>query len=39
MRAQSVMIHRTVFGSLERFMGILVEHYAGAFPPRRFRLS
>jgi len=27
-----VMIHRTVFGSLERFMGILIEHYAGAFP-------
>jgi threonyl-tRNA synthetase len=27
-----VMLHRTVFGSLERFMGILVEHYAGAFP-------
>jgi threonyl-tRNA synthetase len=27
-----VMIHRTVLGSLERFIGILVEHYAGAFP-------
>jgi threonyl-tRNA synthetase len=27
-----VMLHRTVFGSLERFMGILIEHYAGAFP-------
>ena len=27
-----VMLHRTVLGSLERFMGILVEHYAGAFP-------
>jgi len=27
-----VMIHRTVFGSLERFIGILIEHYAGAFP-------
>ena len=27
-----VMIHRTVFGSLERFIGILTEHYAGAFP-------
>jgi threonyl-tRNA synthetase len=27
-----VMIHRTVFGSLERFLGILIEHYAGAFP-------
>jgi threonyl-tRNA synthetase len=27
-----VMLHRVVFGSLERFMGILIEHYAGAFP-------
>ncbi|MCF7861265.1 threonine--tRNA ligase [Candidatus Woesearchaeota archaeon] len=27
-----VMIHRTIYGSLERFMGILVEHYAGKFP-------
>ncbi|HOI81553.1 MAG: threonine--tRNA ligase [Thermovirgaceae bacterium] len=27
-----VMLHRTVFGSLERFMGILIEHYAGSFP-------
>ncbi|MFC1742053.1 threonine--tRNA ligase [Nanoarchaeota archaeon] len=27
-----VMIHRTVYGALERFMGILVEHYAGKFP-------
>ena len=27
-----VMIHRTVFGSMERFTGILIEHYAGAFP-------
>lgn len=27
-----VMLHRTVFGSLERFFGILIEHYAGAFP-------
>ncbi len=27
-----VMIHRAVFGSLERFMGILIEHFAGAFP-------
>jgi threonyl-tRNA synthetase len=26
------MIHRTVLGSLERYIGILVEHYAGAFP-------
>jgi len=27
-----VMVHRVVFGSLERFIGILIEHYAGAFP-------
>jgi len=27
-----VMIHRVIFGSFERFLGILVEHYAGAFP-------
>jgi threonyl-tRNA synthetase len=27
-----VMIHRAIFGSLERFIGILIEHYAGAFP-------
>ncbi len=27
-----VMIHRVVFGSMERFFGILIEHYAGAFP-------
>ncbi len=27
-----VMIHRTVYGSMERFIGILIEHYAGAFP-------
>ncbi|MHB1042297.1 MAG: threonine--tRNA ligase [Eubacteriales bacterium] len=27
-----VMIHRTIFGSLERFIGILTEHFAGAFP-------
>ena len=26
------MIHRVVFGSIERFIGILTEHYAGAFP-------
>jgi threonyl-tRNA synthetase len=29
---QPVMIHRVVFGSVERFLGILTEHYAGAFP-------
>ncbi len=27
-----VMIHRAIFGSLERFMGVLIEHYAGRFP-------
>jgi threonyl-tRNA synthetase len=29
---QPVMIHRAPFGSMERFMGLLIEHYAGAFP-------
>lgn len=29
---QPVMIHRAIFGSIERFFGILIEHYAGAFP-------
>ncbi|HXY92108.1 MAG TPA: threonine--tRNA ligase [Acidimicrobiia bacterium] len=32
-RHQPVMIHRALFGSVERFFAILVEHYAGAFPP------
>lgn len=27
-----VILHRTIFGSIERFLGILIEHYAGAFP-------
>jgi threonyl-tRNA synthetase len=31
-RHRPVMLHRVVLGSLERFMGVLVEHYAGAFP-------
>jgi len=31
-RERPVMIHRALFGSVERFFGILVEHYAGAFP-------
>lgn len=31
-RHQPVMIHRALFGSVERFMGVLIEHYAGAFP-------
>src|SRR5262249_38280947 len=30
--ARPVMIHRAPFGSMERFMGILIEHFAGAFP-------
>ena len=29
---QPFMVHRAIFGSLERFMGILIEHYGGAFP-------
>ena len=29
---QPIMIHRALFGSLERFFGVLIEHYAGAFP-------
>ncbi|MCC5828545.1 MAG: threonine--tRNA ligase [Phycisphaeraceae bacterium] len=37
-----VMIHRAPFGSMERFMAILIEHYAGAFPlwlaPEQFRI-
>jgi threonyl-tRNA synthetase len=32
-RQRPVMIHRALFGSVERFIGVLVEHYAGAFPP------
>jgi len=31
-RQRPVMIHRALFGSVERFMGVLIEHYAGAFP-------
>ncbi len=31
--AQPFMLHRTILGSMERFLGILIEHYAGAFPP------
>ncbi|WP_460497278.1 threonine--tRNA ligase [Glycomyces tarimensis] len=31
-RKQPVMIHRALFGSIERFFGVLLEHYAGAFP-------
>src|SRR5436309_5692771 len=31
-RQQPVMLHRALFGSIERFFGVLTEHYAGAFP-------
>ena len=32
-RKRPVMIHRALFGSIERFFGVLTEHYAGIFPP------
>ncbi len=32
LKHRPVMIHRVVYGSIERFIGILIEHYAGAFP-------
>ena len=31
-RKRPIMIHRAIFGSIERFLGILIEHYAGRFP-------
>ena len=31
-RHQPMMVHRALFGSIERFFGVLIEHYAGAFP-------
>jgi threonyl-tRNA synthetase len=31
-RKQPIMVHRALFGSIERFFGVLIEHYAGAFP-------
>jgi threonyl-tRNA synthetase len=41
-RHQPIMIHRALFGSIERFFGVLTEHYAGAFPlwlaPEQLRL-
>ncbi len=41
-RQRPVMIHRALFGSIERFFGILIEHYAGRFPlwlsPRQVRI-
>ena len=32
LKHRPVMIHRVAYGSIERFIGILIEHYAGAFP-------
>jgi threonyl-tRNA synthetase len=32
-RHRPIMIHRALFGSIERFFGVLTEHYAGHFPP------
>ena len=29
---QPLMVHRALYGSVERFFGVLIEHYAGAFP-------
>lgn len=41
-RKRPIMIHRAIYGSIERFMGILIEHYAGRFPlwlsPRQVRI-
>ncbi len=41
-RARPIMIHRALFGSIERFFGILIEHYAGKFPlwlsPRQIKI-
>jgi threonyl-tRNA synthetase len=31
-RHQPLMVHRALFGSIERFFGVLIEHYVGAFP-------
>lgn len=31
-RKRPIMIHRAILGSLERFFGVLIEHYAGDFP-------
>ncbi len=42
LKKRPIMLHRTIFGSLERFIGILTEHFAGAFPtwlaPEQIRL-
>src|SRR5207249_6892285 len=32
LKHRPVMVHRALFGSIERFFGVLIEHYAGAFP-------
>ena len=32
-RSRPVMVHRAMLGSLERFMGVLIEHFAGSMPP------
>ncbi len=41
-RKRPVMVHRAILGSVERFMGVMIEHYAGAFPfwlaPEQIRL-
>ena len=31
-KVRPIMLHRVIFGSIERFIGILIEHYSGAFP-------
>ena len=31
-KARPFMVHRAIFGSLERFLGVLIEHYSGKFP-------
>lgn len=42
-RQRPVMIHRAILGSIERFIGVMIEHYAGAFPmwlaPEQIRLA
>ena len=42
-RHQPIMIHRAIFGSMERFFGVLIEHYGGAFPlwlsPAQMRIA
>ena len=41
-RQRPIMIHRVIYGSIERFLGILIEHFAGKFPlwlsPRQIRI-